>query len=308
MKLLLKLKMICQNKEAAALLLVFGAALLLGSLGLTLKSLIPQRISLPSSPHITIINQKGELEETELESFLVGVLAAEMPASFELEALKAQAIAARTYIVNNMDGQTGSQRHKDAVVCCDFAHCQAYYGTEDLKKNWGRAFSRNYARIQQAVQETAGEIMLYDNEVINALYFSTCGGKTSNAEDYWTASVPYLKSTVCGFCTHSPRYANTESFSLQQAAAALGCSKNGIKDKLDKLSARTIREKLGLFSAKFSYSINGDNIVFQSHGSGHGVGLCQYGADGMAKAGYLAEEILQHYYTDIEIVNIYQQE
>jgi len=306
--LLHKFKKLFRKRHIAKILLFCGAFLILFSLGLTLKSLRPQQLYFPSSPLITVIDPKGQYQEIELEDFLIGVLAAEMPADFGLEALKAQAIAARTYIVNNMDGQNGSTRHKEAVVCCDFSHCQAYYDKVQLQKNWGRDFDKNYAKIKQAVQESAGQIMVYENEVIDALYFSTCGGATCNSEDYWSESIPYLRGIECGFCSHSPRFENRESFSLQETATALGCKKNNIKQRIDTLSARTVREKLGLFSAKFSYEINGGNIVFTSHGSGHGVGLCQYGADGMAQEGYLAEEILQHYYTDIEIINIYQQE
>ena len=299
-----------KRKLLGNFLLFSGAFLILLSMSLLFKSLLQKEtppLNFPSSPIISVINQNNEVEQIELEEFLVGVLAAEVPASFEQEALKAQAIAARTYIMNNMDGQDGASRHGNAVVCCDFNHCQAFCSIEEMKANWGDSFDEYYNKIRNAVAQTAGEVIVYEGKIINALYSSTCGGSTTAAKDYWSADIPYLQSVTCGFCEDSPRYLNTQTFSLQEAAELLSCSASAsaLQNKINSLSAKSVREALNLFSADFSYETKNQNITFTSSGSGHGVGLCQYGANGMAKEGYTSKDIILHYYTGVEIINVY---
>lgn len=287
-------------------MLYIGIALLLLALALFLRSKRPLLPHFIASPLIAVINQQGELEQTELEQFLIGVLAAEMPASFETEALKAQAIAARTYIMNNMDGQRGCYKHSDAVVCCNSHHCQAYCSIAEMHSKWGAEFAANYGKISMAVMETAGQILIYKGQIIDALYFSTCGGHTASADEYWSNSIAYLQGKSCSYCIASPRYRNEQSFSIASAAKRLGVKSSSLSKTLSKLPPRTVREKLGLYSAKYGWSIKGDTVTFRSQGSGHGVGLCQYGADGMARANFSAAEILSYYYSGIELVNVYK--
>ena len=274
---------------------------------------------LPPSPQIRILNTAGEVEMVDIEVFLVGVVAAEMPASFETEALKAQAAAARTYILHAM----GGGRHEEATVCTNSAHCQAYLSLEEMQERWGKDFHTYYEKIKQVVGETYGMVITYGAVPIDALYHSTCGGHTEDAGSYWDKPVPYLLGVPCEWDAESQRYRNREVFTLSAAAKRLGISVTELTGmKITALtgtgrvknitvgsksfSGKGVRELLGLFSSAFTFDIEGENIVFLSSGSGHGAGLCQYGANGMAKAGYNWQEIINHYYTGITLQKYYE--
>lgn len=258
---------------------------------------------------ITVQWPDGTQSAVELESFLVGVVAAEMPASFHPQALQAQAIAARTYVVR----QQLAGKHGTAAVCCDSACCQAWRSKEDLEDQWGEAFSTYWAAVSAAVEATAGQVLTMDGQLIDAVFCSTCGGMTEDVEAVWGSPRSYLTAHTCAYCTHSPRYSGWQRFSLVEAAERLETTPDQIRQMkvLDytpggrvaavdlgeqQWKGTEVRSRLGLDSAAFSWLIQGEELVVLTLGYGHGVGLCQYGADGMGDAGYTYAEILEAYY------------
>lgn len=271
-----------------------------------------QQEKLPPETYIIIVNKDGENEKIELERFVMGVVAAEMPASFEDEALKAQAIAARTYILSHCEPY-GQPRHGEAAVCCDSTHCQAYVDELELRVRWGENYDKYYAKIADAVLATRGEILFWQDTIAETPFCSTCGGRTENAEACWGQALPYLVAVDCDYCGHSPKFSSYQRFTLAEAASLLATDIDKLYsmqveaytpgDRINTLSidgtlykGTELRTKLSLNSAAFNWLIIGDNIVFTTIGYGHGVGMCQYGADGMAKRGYDYREILQQYY------------
>lgn len=270
-----------------------------------------------------------------LEEYVKGVLAAEMPASFHLEALKAQAVAARTYAVKRAGtfGGKGCDAHPQADLCDDPGHCQAWLPAVELQKKWGMLEYQNYwSKICQAVDSTAGQIITYQGVVIDPLFHSTCGGQTEDAGSVWQQSFSYLVPVECSYCQHSPKLKTEQRYSLAAFAAALheldgsitvttqalqsrspalAVSKKTSTGRADTVSlggkslkATTLRYALGLNSTRFSHKIEGEQIVFSVRGYGHGVGMCQYGADGMGQAGYDYRAILKHYYSGTQATNI----
>jgi stage II sporulation protein D len=271
------------------------------------------------------LSKKASIESVSLESYVKGVIAAEMPVDFELEALKAQAMSARTYIVRRIADQDFSQvPSRNAWVTDTTAH-QAYISEQDLSQKWGNGTSSaNLEKINKAVAETKDMILVYDNKPINATFFSTSNGYTENAEDYWNVKVPYLVSVPSPWdAALSPRYQEKVSFSYKMVQQKLGVTsispssskKTGMQvlettaghrvktinigGKI--FSGREVREKLGLASSQFDWKWKGDQIEFTTYGFGHGVGLSQWGAQGMALAGKSAEDIVKYYYKGISI-------
>lgn len=274
-----------------------------------------------------------KIEEIDLEDYIVGVVAAEMPADFELEALKAQALAARTYTVERIvKGKFNDVPQGSHVI--DTVKNQVYMDPEQRLQTWGVDHVWKEEKIQQAVKETAGDILTYNGEPIEASFFSTSNGYTENAEDYWGGEyVPYLRSVAVPWDKESPKYQNTVSLSLSEferklntriSRAALAQSNKTpnqapswfnvlsysqgkrvsqvqVGDK--KFSGRQVRERLGLNSSHFAISYKNSQVVIQTTGYGHGVGMSQWGANGMAKEGKKAEEIVKYFYKGIEIEN-----
>jgi stage II sporulation protein D len=276
------------------------------------------------SMKISVFNVKqNKLQDMDLEEYILGVLAAEMPSSFHLEALKAQALAARTYTLmkaKSFGGKT-SDKHPDADVCTDFAHCQAFEDPKSIKYN--------YDKYKQAVLDTKGEVIVYDDSLIQAVFHSTSGGKTENSEEVWTSKVPYLRSVSSEYEDDSPKLITDReikvsdfisamkkidnklqlsSKSIQNQIKILDRSEGGRVTRLSVggkvLSGSAVRSALGLNSSNFNISYQGDTMKFTVMGNGHGVGLSQYGADGMAQKGSKYDEIVKHYYQGVEIINI----
>ena len=299
-----------QRQQAAWLALLLGLCV-----GFLLGLSRCGRPELPDAESLLIRVQwpDGSQSPVELEEFIAGVVAAEMPASFQPQALQAQAVAARSYVLR----QKGAGKHGEAAVCCDSACCQAWRSEEELKKNWGADFPANWQKIRDAVAATAGQVLLYEGELIDALFCSTCGGMTEDAAELWGSSRPYLTAHPCAYCSHSPRYSSWKRYSLAEAASRLELQPEQIPE-LKLLSSTAggrvallaggerqyrgteLRSRLELDSAAFSWLLQGEEIIFLSLGYGHGVGLCQYGADGMGRAGYAAREILSAYYPGTE--------
>jgi stage II sporulation protein D len=258
------------------------------------------------------LSKKNQVLNLKLEEYLVGTLAAEMPASFDLEALKAQAVCARTYAVRKIvKGQTYPM---GADLSDDITCCQAYC----IEADYNKIDPRWQKKLEQAVQETRGEIMLYQDEPIDALYHSTCGGRTESAEDAWINGCPYLRSISCRYCNYSPHFSSQHSFDenfvVQQLAARktktvslriLERSASGRVKSLaingQKISGDKFRRALNLPSTCFTLTKQKKKLIITCQGYGHGVGMCQYGANGMARAGRDYEQILKTYYHGIDI-------
>lgn len=250
---------------------------------------------------------------SELEEYVAGVVAAEMPASFPEEALKAQAVAARTYEVRQMRA-AGS-----GSVLYDVG--QAYADEAAQKEKWGENYGAYAAKIRRAVRETAGEIMVYDGEPILAAFHAQSGGKTENAENIWDSPLPYLKSVDSAVDKAAPGY-ETEVFfpagEILKRLEALGTPVQTaenlsieILSRTDagyvseaeagglRLTGRQLREALGLRSANFTVEKQEGGFAFRTYGYGHGAGMSQYGASFLAEKGLDYHEILNHYYTNV---------
>lgn len=236
-----------------------------------------------------------------LEEYLIGVVASEMPVTFELEALKAQAVAARTFASArgySVDDTTASQVYKD---------------NEQLKSQWLDQYDEYYKKVKQAVEETANQILVYQGEPITAAFFSSCMSATTNAQDYWQNEVPYLRSVASPWDSETVDITRSKEVDDSTLTNALGSSQLAVLSYYDngyvktvqagsqQYTGRQIREMLGLASSCFTIERIENGLRFITYGSGHGIGMSQYGAQGMALAGYTYDEILHHYYTDVEI-------
>lgn len=277
---------------------------------------------------IKLLHSKtGEVQELAMDEYLLGVVASEMPASFEKEALKAQAIVARTYTVSLI--QSGG-KHENADICDDSTCCQAWITKEDRQARWDEDKKDEYwAKIEDAVNSTKGKVIEYNGEVIKAFFHSNSGGKTENVSVVWGGTnLPYLQSVETSGEDAYSQYASELEISKSDFEAKMkekysdftidyndancievkeftdGNRVKTIKIGNKELSGVEVRSILGLRSAHFTYEINGDNIKFNVIGYGHGVGMSQTGADSLAKQGYSCEEIIKHFYTGVEIVDI----
>lgn len=262
--------------------------------------------------------------ELPLEDYVRGVVAAEMPALFEPEALKAQAVVARTYAVRRLRilGGAGCDQHPQADVCGDPQTGQAYATAEEMRDRWGALrFWRYWRRIEDAVAQTRSEILVHDGRPIDAVYHSTSGGHTEAAATVWGQDVAYLQGVPSPYEDHSPRLKQEVSFSLREFAARLDLPPGALQSRLESgrpvmevaeqgvsgrartlliaggtFDARDVRNRLGLNSTWFTWDWSDNTVSLSVRGFGHGVGMSQYGADGMAKEGAVYEQILEHYY------------
>ena len=262
-----------------------------------------------------------------LEEYLFGVVASEMPASFSLEALKAQAVSARTYAAKRIAACGGKPcgRH-GADLCSDSACCQAWKSREALMEQWGANADFYAAKMDEAVRETAGIIALYDGAPIDALYFSNSGGTTESAEDVFGGDVPYLVSVSSPGEEHAAHYTDLFTYTpkafaktLNKAFPKAGLKTADLSDQIEVLArsegggvtklrlggttvtGRAFRGALNLPSADFTITFSKDEMRVETRGFGHGVGMSQYGANAMAADGATFEEILKHYYTGIAL-------
>lgn len=277
--------------------------------------------------------ETGKIETMDLETYVVGVVAAEMPVNFEEEALKAQAVIARTYALRKMDDDSRSGDSEQSDLCDDSACCQAYYDTETLQATWGRDFDEKYQKISAAVAATEGLILTYDGEIAYTYYCSTCGGRTASAKEVWGTDYPYLQSVACKWDQDAPRYQETVEVALSdlpwllgdgtspciavaagekvtEVPAASGETESGRVQSVSyaglSFAATDFRSALGLNSTNFTMDTDGDMLEITTTGFGHGVGLCQYGANGMAAQGYTYDEILAYYYEGTELTKFQQ--
>ena len=267
----------------------------------------------------------GTVVEMDLGSYLIGVVRAEMPASFELEALKAQAVAARTYTLYKM-ANGGSANHPDADTCTDINCCKAYSSAEESAALWGTAAAEYEEKIRSAVTATDGECVLYDGQPVLAVFHSSSAGMTMNAQDVWSGALPYLVSVSSPESADTvPNYHSSATFTtaalrttllnaLPEAQLSGSASNwftnlrqqsNGTVTSLEvggvAVTGNRLRTILGLRSACFTLSFDGDSVTFSVVGYGHGVGMSQYGANVLAAGGMTYREILAWYYTNTTV-------
>lgn len=260
--------------------------------------------------------------EMSFSDYLQGVLRAEMPASFQEDALRAQAVAARTYTYYKM--QNGGNHGDTADICTDHSCCQAFLGKEKAAENWGKNAERYEAKIENAVSATDGQVMLYGGAPILAVFHSSSAGETWNSGEVWAQDLPYLQSVSSPEGEGVPNYYSTvelteaefrEKFLAARPEADLSGPASGwIRDPVMdgvhvesvtiggvSVSGPSVRSIFGLRSASFTAEAGDGKITFYVTGYGHGVGLSQYGANAMAEAGSTWREILEHYYTGVTI-------
>lgn len=273
---------------------------------------------------LRLLGTDGTIQDLTLEDYLWGVTAAEMPASFGIEALKAQTVAARTYVIRRQ--RAGSDKHPDADVCGDYTCCQAYLTREQAMAGWGEQGVEYAEKIALAVAETDGLLCLYEGEPIDALFFSSAAGVTSDAVAVWGAEVPYLRSVSSPEGAEVPGWQTLATFTPAEFAARFSEAwseadfsaepdlwiSEPILDEFGGVAQITIggvtvtgtqaRQALGLRSAHFTVEeVTEERIAIQVIGYGHGVGMSQYGANALAAEGKDFEEILKWYYTGITV-------
>lgn len=270
----------------------------------------------------------GEVLSLTPVDYITGVTAAEMPAFFETEALKAQAVAAHTYALWQMGRQLENPDPdlKGAFLSTDPSRFQAYKDPAALRELWGDLYEENYARVREAAEAVIGKIMVYQGEPIVAAFHALSSGKTESAADIWGADIPYLAAADSASDAEVENYRTVRALPAAEVEAMLKSRAEGLElsgepadwiqvtsrsDSGSVLTARVgnltatgseLREWLSLPSADFTVEASEGKLLFTVLGRGHGVGLSQYGANAMAKAGASYEEILHHYYYNIQIV------
>ena len=257
----------------------------------------------------------GRTVEMELNEYLVGVVLAEMPVSFEPEALKAQAVVARTY---TMRAHRNGGKHGGAAVCTDPGCCQAYTAPADYLKNGGS--QAGVDKVRSAVNATGQEVLTYGGELIEAVYFSCSGGSTEDAVAVWGTDYPYLQAVSSPGEEKAEHYTDTITYTAANFEAALGRDLPGSPNEWfgvitytpgggvasmeiggQTYKGTTLRSALGLRSTAFMVAVTSNSVTITTKGFGHRVGMSQYGADAMAVAGSGYREILSHYYQGVTL-------
>jgi len=269
-----------------------------------------------------VYNNLEIIDLDDFERYLIGVVAAEMPALFHIEALKAQAVASRTYAIYTM--QTLNMEVFDPARMSEI--WQAYISEDEMRRRWGGDFDRHFATIFYAVSSTAGEILVYDGAAIVAVFHAFSGGRTEASENVWSEPRPYLRSVPSDFYSHRADFEQTLEFSGNEFIGLLRAEFSDITfDEGDigsqiTINTRTeagyvtqatignkvidgaaLRRILGLRSTNFTVSRELDKIVFRVKGYGHGAGMSQVGANELALRGHSYGEILKHYYSGVEL-------
>ncbi len=271
------------------------------------------------------IKSEDRVAEMDMSQYLKEVVAAEMPAEFQIEALKAQATAARTYLVNRIKAQNeqAKEEHKGADICTDPTHCKAWLGEEARKKAWGSDKADEYwAKISDAVESTAGVLITYNDSPISAVFHSTSSGFTENAKDVWGGDVPYLVSVESKGEEASPRYHSERTLSADEFKAIaesnldnpdwsrglfsdiVRSDAGGIKSlSIGGISVKgtKFRTMYELRSTNVELSEENGNVVMRVTGFGHGVGMSQYGANYLAEQGMNYVDILKTYYSGVDV-------
>lgn len=266
----------------------------------------------------------NDIQSLPLSEYLTGVVLSEMPASFQLEALKAQAVAARTFTLRHV----AAGKHDTADLCADSSCCQAWASLDTLQDKLGDAFSQYWQKAAQAVEETDGMVLTYDGQLIDAVYFSCSGGSTEDAVAVWGGDVPYLQAVESPGEEISKKFETQVTVPLAQFRQILEAADpdvwlSGSADSWfgpcsltegggvatweiggQSFTGTQLRSLFSLNSANFTISAGDSEIVFIVSGYGHRVGMSQYGAEAMARAGSDFEEILLHYYTGVTLTRM----
>ena len=278
---------------------------------------------------IRLLHKENEsVEELPIDEYLYGVVASEMPATFEKEALKAQAVVARTYTIYKIEND--KSKHENADICDDPSCCQAWISKEDRFEKWDSSKKEEYwNKITSAVDSTKGKVIVFEGKIINAFFHANSGGKTETTANVWGGEgYPYLQTVeTSGEDTYS-QYASEVTltkqtfidkikekhpdfsidFKEENCIKTLEYTEGGrvknIKIGNLELSGVEVRNILGLKSANFSITMEEEKIKIEVLGYGHGVGMSQTGADSMAKQGSNYEDIIKHFYTNVEIVSL----
>ena len=259
--------------------------------------------------------ESGNIVEVPLEEYVAGVVAGEMPITFETEALKAQAVAARSYVLKKIE-----QNYKNDYDVVDTVLNQVYLDDESLKNKWKDKYEERIQKIKKVVLDTKGEYLTYNGKVIEAFFFSTSSGLTENCEEVFVEALPYLRSVDSHYDEISPVYETEKVINYAEFCNKLGIENVPLNINITKTTStgriknitingvnftgNQVTQKLGLRSNYFEIKQDNDNIIVTTKGYGHGVGMSQYGANGMAKEGYTYKDILNHYYTNVEISKI----
>ncbi|GAA0757682.1 MULTISPECIES: stage II sporulation protein D [Clostridium] len=273
------------------------------------------------------ITNTDKIIEIPLEEYVKSVVSGEMPVSFEIEALKSQAVAARTYVAAKKTRPCNEAKGGDV---CDTTHCQVFITKESRLEKWGDQGNEYWAKISEAVDATKGMVLTYDNELVQyPQFFSTSSGMTENAVDVFSSDVPYLVSTESKGEEIAPKYESEFKFNIGEFVSKVNekypnanLNEKTIKENIEilskseaggvkeiklgetKVKGLDFRLTLGLNSTNFKFSINENEIVFNCKGYGHGVGMSQWGANVMAKDGKKYDEILKHYYTGTKLKEV----
>lgn len=281
----------------------------------------------PLATITTYVAAEDKVIEMDFSTYLKGVVAAEMPASFHSEALRAQAVAARSYILYRREGYLSDgvpEAHHGAHTCTDPAHCKAWKSEDELRATWGKDYDIHMQKIADAVDSTAGIVLTYNGALVNAVFHSTSSGQTESAADVWGSEVDYLVSVASYGDELSPRYASTLTLSSADYKAKLQSiypeasfpegsalvdeilrsPAGGIKKITTggvELSGTQFRNLYGLQSTNIQFTQSASSITMSVTGNGHGVGMSQYGANYLAGQGKSYIEILKTYYSGVNV-------
>lgn len=290
------------------------------SIGFVQKPIVTTKIEkdLPNQVDmIPVLLDDGTILDMILDDYLISVILCEMPTSFDLEALKAQAVVARTYVLRQ---NSVRNKHNNAAVCVKSSCCQGYRDVDSYLEGGGNA--QDLQKVRQAVTETQNFVLMYDGELIDATYFSCSGGKTEDAVSVWGSDIPYLQSVDSPGEEISAVFVNTVTLTKERFSEQLQLDDAYVNgDSIGKITytegggvdsivicgrsykGTQIRSLLGLRSTAFVISVVGDTVSVTTKGYGHRVGMSQYGAEAMARQGSRYDEILLHYYRGANLMN-----
>ena len=321
------------RKYAAAglvltVLLFGGAYLAAGGPAAEPEPAAPETAAVHHDRDVTLTIQDGDTtEQMTLERYLTSVVRGEMPASFEMEALRAQAAAERSYVYYQLAAGR-KDAHPDADFCTDHTCCSAYLSETAAREKWGGDFAPWNTRVEQAVSDTDGQVVLYNGRPILAVFHSSSAGRTAAAGDVWSGDLPYLVSVDSPEGEETvPNYYSTVTFTAAEAKEKLlaaypelklsgtpdrwfGAAAENGSGRVETVSVggtdiegTELRRIFGLRSACFTVAADSESVTFRVTGYGHGVGMSQYGANQLAREGKTWQEILEWYYTGATVGN-----
>lgn len=291
----------------------------------------PAREDIFNMPISVYKKAENRVETLDCYTYICGVVAAEMPASYENEALKAQTVAAFTYMLNKMnyvkDNPDTDIGHSGAYMCDDYNHCKAYLSQADLIKSWGEDYyNKMYSKIESAVYDALGKVITYNETPINAVFHAVSCGTTASAQEVWGSDIAYLQSVDCSFDKTADGYVSQLTLSKEEFSdtfyesvgvilptddstwiGEITYHPSGLVDTINiggtMYDGTYIRKLFSLKSAAFNVEISKDKIKFTVYGYGHGVGMSQNGANELAKQGSSYTDILEYFYTGVKITD-----